>query len=118
MEPVERSGRQKGSDRQTSHKRRQRPKENLTSCLLYRQRSSARESEKVQAEQCWRRLVALRQRRRKGTAGAATAINNLGVLLVTVSERDSIQAAEGRTLLKVCGPCSEELLIYCGGTTT
>lgn len=63
--------------------------------------SATRESEKAQAEQHWRRLVALRQRRRKGTPAAAVAVNNLGVLLVEQWGRDSVQAAEGRKLLRV-----------------
>lgn len=63
--------------------------------------SGTRESEKAQAEKHWRRLVALRQRRRKGTPAAAAAVNNLGVLLVEQWERDSVQAFEGRKLLKV-----------------
>lgn len=66
-----------------------------------RQRAAFRDAEKAQAEQHWRRLVAIRQRRRKGTPGAAAAVNNLGVLLVEQSERDSVHSAEGRKLLKV-----------------
>lgn len=63
--------------------------------------SATRESEKAQAEQHWRRLVALRQRRRKGTPAAAVAVNNLGVLLVEQLGHDSAQAKEGRRLLRV-----------------
>lgn len=55
----------------------------------------------MQAEQHWRRLVAIRQRRRKGTPGAAAAVNNLGVLLVEQSGPYSVEAEEGRMLLKV-----------------
>lgn len=74
-----------------------------------RYRSAAQESEKTQAEQYWRRLVALRQRRRKGSPGAAVTVNNLGVLLVEQGNRDSAQAAEGRKLLKVTqGACNDD----------
>lgn len=66
-----------------------------------RHRAATRESEKAEAERYWRRLVAIRQRRRRGTAGAAAAVNNLGVLLVEISERDSAPSEEGRKLLKV-----------------
>lgn len=69
--------------------------------LPCRQRSVTRESEKAQAEGFWRRLMALRQKRRKGTPGAATTLNNLGVLLVEQGDRDSGQAADGRKLLQV-----------------
>ncbi|CAM9355835.1 unnamed protein product [Ectocarpus fasciculatus] len=75
--------------------------------LSARQRAATRESEKAEAEKHWRRLVAIRQRRRKGTAGAAAAVNNLGVLLVDQSERDSVHAAEGRMLLKAAVAMAE-----------
>eukprot|EP00903_Cladosiphon_okamuranus_P017392 g16020.t2 len=68
--------------------------------LSARQMAATRESEKAEAERYWRRLVAIRQRRRRGTPGAAVAVNNLGVLLVEQSERDSVHSAEGRKLLK------------------
>eukprot|EP00752_Nemacystus_decipiens_P007697 g6880.t1 len=68
--------------------------------LSARQNAAIRESDKAEAEQHWRRLVAIRQRRRRGTPGAAVAVNNLGVLLVEQSERDSVHSAEGRKLLK------------------
>lgn len=66
-----------------------------------RPRARTCESEKAQSQEFWRRLVALRQRRSKGTPGAAVAVNNLGVLLVEQTGRDSVFAAEGRNLLKV-----------------
>ncbi|CAM9478757.1 unnamed protein product [Ectocarpus sp. 4 AP-2014] len=75
--------------------------------LSARQRATTRESEKVEAEKHWRRLVAIRQRRRKGTAGAAAAVNNLGVLLVDQSDRDSVHAAEGRMLLQAAVAMAE-----------
>ncbi|CAB1116155.1 unnamed protein product [Ectocarpus sp. CCAP 1310/34] len=75
--------------------------------LSARQRAATRESEKAEAEKHWRRLVAIRQRRRKGTAGAAAAVNNLGVLLVDQSERDSVHAAEGRMLLQAAVAMAE-----------
>ncbi|CAM9387818.1 unnamed protein product, partial [Ectocarpus sp. 8 AP-2014] len=75
--------------------------------LSARQRAATRESEKAEAEKHWRRLVAIRQRRRKGTAGAAAAVNNLGVLLVDQSDRDSVHAAEGRMLLKAAVAMAE-----------
>ncbi|CAM9391504.1 unnamed protein product, partial [Ectocarpus sp. 12 AP-2014] len=75
--------------------------------LSARQRAATRESEKAEAEKHWRRLVAIRQRRRKGTAGAAAAVNNLGVLLVDQSERGSVHAAEGRMLLQAAVAMAE-----------
>ncbi|CAN0184109.1 unnamed protein product [Pylaiella littoralis] len=75
--------------------------------LCARQRAAFRDAEKAQAEQHWRRLVAIRQRRRKGTPGAAAAVNNLGVLLVEQSERDSVHSAEGRKLLKAAVAIAE-----------
>ncbi|CAN0055726.1 unnamed protein product [Scytosiphon promiscuus] len=76
--------------------------------LSARQGAAFRESEKALAEQYWRRLVAIRQRRRKGTPGAAAAVNNLGVLLVEQSERDSARSVEGRKLLKAAVAMAEE----------